>query len=87
VHMSHIQHPLVGDGTYGGRVRLPKGVSNELRDVLRKFPRQALHAKHIELYHPATDEIVEWEVPLPADFEELLDELRHDAEMAEDTEY
>jgi 23S rRNA pseudouridine1911/1915/1917 synthase len=87
VHMSHIQHPLVGDATYGGRVRLPKGVSVELRDVLRKFPRQALHAKHIELYHPATNEIVEWEVPLPADFQELLEELKYDAEQAEDTEY
>ncbi len=87
VHMAHIQHPLVGDGTYGGRVRLPKGVTNELRDVLRKFPRQALHAKHIELYHPATNEVVEWEVPLPDDFEALLEELRFDAENAEDDVY
>ncbi len=87
VHMSHLNHPLVGDGTYGGRVRLPKGVSTELRDVLRKFPRQALHAKHIELYHPATDEIVEWEVELPDDFKVLLEELKLDAEHAEDTEY
>lgn len=87
VHMSHLQHPLVGDATYGGRVRLPKGVSHELREVLRLFPRQALHAKHLELYHPATDELVEWEVDLPDDFIDLLDELQADAAQQEDTDY
>jgi 23S rRNA pseudouridine1911/1915/1917 synthase len=87
VHMAHIQHPLVGDPTYGGRVRLPKGVSSQLRDALSGFPRQALHAKHLELHHPATDELMHWEVPLPQDFENLLLALRNEAADAEDTEY
>jgi len=52
VHMAHIQHPLVGDPTYGGKVRLPKGVSHELREVLRDFPRQALHAKKTVIDSP-----------------------------------
>ena len=30
VHMAHIRHPLVGDATYAGRPRLPKGASDEL---------------------------------------------------------
>lgn len=87
VHMAHIQHPIVGDPLYGGRVRLPKGVSSELRDVLRDFPRQALHAKHLELYHPATDEIMDWEVDLPDDMVELLEELRYDANQQEDSDF
>jgi 23S rRNA pseudouridine1911/1915/1917 synthase len=87
VHMAHIQHPLVGDATYGGRVRLPKGVSHELREVLRDFPRQALHAKKLELHHPATNKLVSWEVDLPEDFEELLDELRYDAEHHGSADY
>ncbi len=87
VHMSHLQHPIVGDPLYGGRVRLPKGVSAELRDILRAYPRQALHAKHLELYHPATDELMDWEVELPDDMIELLEELRFDAEQSENTEY
>lgn len=81
VHMAHIQHPLVGDPTYGGKVRLPKGVSHELRDVLREFPRQALHARKLTLIHPQSKKEVSWEVPLPDDFEELLDELRYDADL------
>jgi len=31
VHMSHIGHPLLGDFTYGGKVRFPKGATEELR--------------------------------------------------------
>jgi 23S rRNA pseudouridine1911/1915/1917 synthase len=79
VHMAHLQHPIIGDPLYGGRVRLPKGVSHELREVLRAFPRQALHAKHLELYHPATEELMDWEVDLPDDMYMLLDELKYDA--------
>lgn len=87
VHMAHIKHPLAGDQTYGGRVRLPKGVTAELREVLRNFPRQALHAKQIELHHPATNKLMKWEVPLPADFTELLDVLKHDAEQSDEVDY
>jgi len=87
VHMAHIQHPLVGDPTYGGKVRLPKGVSHELREVLRDFPRQALHAKKLSLIHPSTQQPMSWEVELPDDFEELLDELRYDAEIHGGVDY
>jgi len=87
VHMAHIKHPLAGDQTYGGRVRLPKGVSTVLRDVLRDFPRQALHAKRLELHHPDTEELMSWEVPLPDDFTELLAALKYDLEQSDDVEY
>jgi len=87
VHMAHIKHPLAGDQTYGGRVRLPKGVSTVLRDVLRDFPRQALHAKRLELHHPDTEELMSWEVPLPDDFNELLAALKYDLEQSDDVEY
>ena len=87
VHMAHIQHPLAGDQTYGGKVRLPKGVSNQLRDVLREFPRQALHAKRLELHHPDSGRLVHWEVSLPDDFQGLLETLRLDAELSDEVDY
>ncbi len=83
VHMAHISYPLVGDPQYGGRVRLPKGISLELRETLSDFKRQALHAKRLELYHPVTEELMAWEVPLPADMLMLLDELQRDARTME----
>lgn len=75
VHMSHIGYPLVGDQTYFGRFRLPKGISLHLRQVLQDFQRQALHARELSLWHPTTDEYMTWEVELPQDFSDLLQAL------------
>ena len=79
VHMAHINYPLLGDQTYGGRARLPKGIEEETIEALRGFKRQALHAKKLELWHPGTGEQVSWEIPLPEDFEKLLAVLKNDA--------
>lgn len=84
VHMSHINYPLVGDPLYGGRFRLPKGVSEPLVKVLRGFQRQALHAKKLELWHPSTGELMSWEVDLPADMQVLLDALQRDLRSGEE---
>ena len=75
VHMAHIHHPLVGDSTYAGRPRLPKGASEELVNMLRTFPRQALHARKLELLHPRSGDTLSWEVPLPDDMKTLLEVL------------
>ena len=80
VHMTHIGHPLVGDPTYGGRFRIPPGASPTLIESLRDFPRQALHARFLELDHPATNVRMKWESPLPDDFTWLLSLLRQDNE-------
>lgn len=80
VHMDSIGHPLAGDPMYGGRLRYPAGATPELRDALKAFPRQALHARRLGLIHPKTEEYMQWEAPLPEDFEGLLDALRQDQE-------
>ncbi len=79
VHMAHIRHPLVGDPVYGGRLRLPAGIGDELREALRRFRRQALHARRLGLTHPDSGDWMEWESPLPEDLAALLDQLRRDA--------
>lgn len=79
VHMAHIGYPLMGDGTYGGRFKIPKGMDRDLIEELRAFPRQALHAAQLGLNHPATGEYMEWAVPLPSDMNEMLKKLRHQA--------
>lgn len=87
VHMAHVRHPLVGDPLYGGRLRLPKGTTDELREVLAAFHRQALHARQLTLEHPETGEILSWQVPLPEDFEHLLAALRKHARELESHEF
>jgi 23S rRNA pseudouridine1911/1915/1917 synthase len=79
VHMAHIQYPLLGDPTYGGRLRIPKAATEELIESLRQFKRQALHAKKLGLQHPESGEYCEWEVPLPEDLNVMLKVLRDDA--------
>ncbi|MCX7156638.1 MAG: 23S rRNA pseudouridine(1911/1915/1917) synthase RluD [Rhodocyclales bacterium] len=69
VHLASIKHPLAGDPAYG------KAKSGDAR--LDAFPRQALHAWRLALRHPATGDEMAWESPLPADFAQLLEELRH----------
>jgi 23S rRNA pseudouridine1911/1915/1917 synthase len=63
VHLSAIDHPVAGDGDYGGR-----------RDpfVLR---RPFLHAAHLALDHPVTGDPLAFDSPLPADLAAVLDGL------------
>ncbi len=76
VHMAHINHSLVGDQTYGGRFKLPKGASDALQTALRDFKRQALHARKLSFTHPDSGENVVYEAPLPTDLKILLHKLR-----------
>jgi 23S rRNA pseudouridine1911/1915/1917 synthase len=64
VHMKYIGFPLAGDPKYGPRKTLDIG-------------GQALHAGILGFIHPRTEEYLEFEAPLPADFEELLGKLRN----------
>ncbi len=59
VHLSHLGHPLLGDDLYGGTVNL--------------IGRQALHCRSISFFHPVLQKNCEFEAPLPADMEELLE--------------
>ncbi|WP_374379183.1 23S rRNA pseudouridine(1911/1915/1917) synthase RluD [Pseudomonas fluvialis] len=80
VHMSHIGYPLVGDPVYAGRFRIPPGASLTLVQELKSFPRQALHARFLELQHPATGLRMKWQSALPDDFVWMLSLLRQDRE-------
>jgi 23S rRNA pseudouridine1911/1915/1917 synthase len=75
VHLAHAGYPIVGDKVYGGRLTLPKGASEALRQALREFPRQALHASRLRFDHPVRGRPIECVSPLPADMRGLLDAL------------
>lgn len=79
VHMAHLGRPLVGDPLYGGRLMLPKGASDAVREGLREFRRQALHATRLGLVHPDSGEPMLWETPPPGDMQSLLDLLEREA--------
>tara|TARA_B110000240_G_scaffold58544_1_gene66633 strand:- start:331 stop:1272 length:942 start_codon:yes stop_codon:yes gene_type:complete len=76
VHLSYVGHSLIGDPMYGGRVRFPKKASEELKDALLNFKRQALHSKKLTLIHPISGESMSWKIPLPDDMAGLLEVLK-----------
>lgn len=63
VHMKYIGFPLAGDPKYGPKKTLP-------------IDGQVLHAGVLGFQHPRTNEYIEFEAPMPAEFEEILDKLR-----------
>lgn len=65
VHMNYIGYPLVGDPKYG-----PKKTID--------FGGQVLHAGVLGFVHPTSKEYLEFEVPLPDDYVELLENLRNE---------
>ena len=76
VHLSHIGYALVGDPVYRGRLQIPKGASESLKQALQLFKRQALHAAKLGLVHPQTEQEQSWEVPIPEDMQQLLQVIR-----------
>ena len=72
VHLKSLGHPLVGDPVYG-EARW-KGLPRQVQGPLAAFPRPALHAWRLAFRHPATDEALAFEAPVPADLERLWEE-------------
>lgn len=87
VHMAHLKKPLVGDAMYGGRLRLPGGITDELDTTLRQFQRQALNASELGLIHPETNEWVHFVIELPSDMQQLLHDLKQDTLTHAPTQY
>ena len=85
VHLSHLNHPVLGDPDYGGRQKWIRGIHDRHRPLAQKLltliDRQALHAKKLGFTHPRTKEYKEFESSLPEDIENVLN-LLHRSSMA-----
>ncbi len=79
VHMTWLHYPIIGDPVYGTKKQLVKGMDLNLANIVTSFPRQALHARTIQLVHPQNDEMMIWKAPLPEDMTKLIDALEIDA--------
>ncbi|MDB5346287.1 MAG: pseudouridine synthase, RluA family [Schlesneria sp.] len=79
VHLHHLGHPVVADRLYEGHAAL------WLSDLIENLPeeedeiliqRQALHAFRLCFDHPVTGKRLEFEAPLPDDFQKALTAIR-----------
>ncbi|MHB8623350.1 MAG: 23S rRNA pseudouridine(1911/1915/1917) synthase RluD [Sulfuricaulis sp.] len=78
VHMAHLHYPVLGDPVYGGRLKIPAGSDDQLKEILRGFRRQALHALKLSLIHPGTGKRVQWATQVPEDMGNLMEALAQD---------
>lgn len=66
VHLAHIGFPIVGDDTYSNG-KNPFGVTSQM-----------LHSKVLGITHPVTGEYMEFNAPIPGEFENVLKILREE---------
>ena len=71
VHLAALGLPLLGDPVYAKPPRDPA-----LRAIGAALGRQALHARVLGFRHPATGDWLQFESPLPADYQRALAALR-----------
>jgi 23S rRNA pseudouridine1911/1915/1917 synthase len=64
VHLSFLEHPIIGDSLYGD--------NNDAEFI----SRQALHAYELSFPHPRTDKLIHLKTDLPRDISNLVDLLR-----------
>ncbi|WP_417584479.1 RluA family pseudouridine synthase [Pelagibacterium sp.] len=76
VHMTHVGHPLIGDGVYGSAFstkinKMPEAV----KVAINSLDRQALHASTLGFAHPVTGQTLQFESPLPQELANLATKL------------
>lgn len=64
VHLAHIKHPIAGDSTYD-QGRANNISSPKIKAALSKLNRPFLHAGTLRIQHPTTNEMMEFNAPLP----------------------
>ncbi len=77
VHMAHIGHPVIGDGTYGGGLTAARrrSVGANAEALIGQLGRQALHARLLGFRHPKSGKLLNFESILPHDINILITEL------------
>lgn len=80
VHMQHIGHPLFNDNEYGGD-KIIKGTTfakykQFVENCFEICPRQALHAKSLEITHPSTGKLLKFDSELPKDMATIIEKWK-----------
>jgi 23S rRNA pseudouridine1911/1915/1917 synthase len=76
VHLSSKKLPIIGDKIYDPAKSISKGSSKELIQIIRSFPRQALHARLLSFECPETQKQISFEAPIPQDMINLILDIK-----------
>jgi len=82
VHFSNMNHPVLGDTNYGGKMKRFKTLIPRHRriaiEVMDNIHRQALHSYQMEFTHPITNELMKLEAPIPDDIMTAIPIMKRD---------
>ncbi len=73
VHLSSKKLPIIGDKTYNASKHIAKNTPSVLVDVIRNFPRQALHSSQLSFEDPNTNEMLSFNATMHEDMKNLID--------------
>ena len=76
VHLSSKKLPIIGDKIYDPAKSIAKESSSKLVQIIRSFPRQALHAKFLSFECPKTKKQISFEAPIPKDIDNLISDIK-----------
>ncbi len=69
VHLAAMGFPILGDTQYGHR-------KLKSRPLNISVPRQMLHAYRISFHHPASNQLIDCEAPIPEDMQDVMTALQ-----------
>jgi 23S rRNA pseudouridine1911/1915/1917 synthase len=85
VHLSYLDHPIVGDPLYGYKRNWWKRRAFLASRILPLVKRQQLHAESLGFIHPESEAYCEFKAPMPEDMDCILRALRRiDVESKKD---
>nr|HXK50037.1 hypothetical protein [Clostridiales bacterium] len=58
------------------QINLPKNQVNRIKEMLEILPRQALHARKLEFFHPVLKKRMSFECDLPEDIKKIISLIR-----------
>jgi len=80
IHAMHMNNPIVHDEKYNGGVNRTKGflpeVQRDIKLLLKKMNRHALHAKQLSFNHPISGERVNFTAELPQDMQTMIEHMQ-----------
>ena len=76
VHLSSKKLPIVGDNTYDPGRSIAKDSSDKLIEIIRSFPRQALHARFLSFTCHKTKTEISFNIQNPLDMKNLISDIK-----------
>ena len=76
VHLASKKLPIIGDKSYNPSSNISKNTSQKLMNIIRNFPRQALHSSQLEFNDLGSNKSLSYCAPIPDDIKNLIKQLK-----------